>query len=87
MIEQAKTYHLQKELLEAVGLSANEAADSKIDSMVSAAGDRLQSTTGTVGEQLREGAEQVQQGAHGLWRRMKETASNLQERSAQVFEK
>ncbi len=79
VIERAKTNHQESALLEAVGLSATGAAKSKAGSLTAATGDRLKTTTATAGEHLQEGA------AH-LWDKVKETANDLQGRSAQAID-
>jgi uncharacterized protein YrrD len=79
VIERAKTNHQESALLEAVGLSATGAAKSQAGSLTAATGDRLKTTTTTAGEHL-------QEGAANLWDKVKETANDLQGRSAQAID-
>lgn len=86
VIERAKANHREGYLLKAVGLSAGEAVQARSSSTLTLAGDRLQGTSHTTGEQLHRAGEQMQAGARGLWSQVKETASEVQRRSAQAFE-
>lgn len=79
VIDRAKAYHQETELLEAVGLSTPEAAKSKASLLVSTTGDRLQTTTAVAREQL-------QEGAANLWDKVKETASDLQEKGTKIID-
>jgi uncharacterized protein YrrD len=79
VIERAKTNHQESALLEAVGLSTTGAAKSKAGSLTAATSDRLKTTTATAGEHL-------QEGAANLWDKVKETANDLQGRSAQAID-
>jgi uncharacterized protein YrrD len=75
VIDRAKTYHQEPALLEAVGLSA---------------GDAVKGSASATGQQLKEktldATEQIRTGAKGLWEQVKETTSELQERSTQAVE-
>jgi uncharacterized protein YrrD len=75
VIDRAKTYHQESALLEAVGLST---------------GDAVKGTASATGQQLKEktldATEQIRTGAKGLWEQVKETTSDLQERSTQAVE-
>jgi uncharacterized protein YrrD len=75
VIQRAKTYHQESSLLEAVGLSTGDA----VKGSASATGQQLKEKTLDATEQLRTGAK-------GLWEQVKETTSDLQERSAQAVE-
>jgi uncharacterized protein YrrD len=72
VINRARTYHKEVELLDAVGLSANEAARAHATAVASSAGDRLQHTT-----------QQAHTGAGNLWERVKTSVSGFQERTEQ----
>jgi uncharacterized protein YrrD len=79
VIERARHNHQEPALLDAVGLSAQGAAQSKATTLATVGGDRLKNTTATA-------SEQIQEGAANLWEKVKETASDLQERSGQALE-
>ncbi len=75
VIERAKTAHQESALLDAVGLSTSGAATTSANNLAATAGDRLKTTTAT-----------AQEGAANLWEKVKETASDLQERSTQALD-
>ncbi len=75
VVEQAKFYHRERLLMQAVGLSTGEALQGSASHAVAGAGDRLQNT-----------GDQLQAGARGLWHQVQQTASDLQHRSAQATE-
>jgi uncharacterized protein YrrD len=79
VIDRAKLNHQESALLEAVGLSTPGAVKSKASNFAAVGSDRLKSTTAIAGEQL-------QTGAANLWEKVKETASDLQERSGQAID-
>ena len=72
VVNRARTFHKEAELLDAVGLSSTEAARAQAGGALSAAGDRLSMTT-----------QQAKAGAGNLWERLKEKVNDLSERSAQ----
>jgi uncharacterized protein YrrD len=72
VINRARTFHKEAELLEAVGLSPSAAARAQAGGTISAAGDRLSAST-----------QQAKQGASNLWERLKEKVNDLNERTAQ----
>jgi uncharacterized protein YrrD len=74
VIERAKTNHQESALLDAVGLSAAGAAQSKASNLATATGDRFKATTAV-----------AQDGATHLWDKVKETASDWQERSTEAI--
>jgi uncharacterized protein YrrD len=74
VIERAKTTHQEAALLEAVGLSSSTAAQSQAGNLANTTGDRLKATTAV-----------AQEGAANLWDKVKETASDLQERSTEAI--
>jgi sporulation protein YlmC with PRC-barrel domain len=75
VVNRARTYHKEAELLEATGLSTSDAARVQASDTVTGAGDRI-----------RNGTEQAREGASNLWGRVKERVSDLQERTAQEAE-
>ncbi len=74
VIERAKTNHQESALLDAVGLSATGAAQSQANTLAQATGQQLKTTTAV-----------AQEGAANLWDKVKETASDLQGRSAEAI--
>jgi uncharacterized protein YrrD len=79
VIDRAKLNHQEAALLDAVGLSAQGAVQSKASSLANTGSDRLKNTTAIAGEQ-------IQAGAANLWDKVKETATSLQERSGEAIE-
>ncbi len=75
VINRARTYNKEHELLAAVGLSTSAAA-----------GGQLESAADQAGERLRAGAQDAKQQAGNLWERVKEKVSTMQERTAQELE-
>ena len=76
VIERARTYNREQELLAAVGLSSGDAARAQTGAALSSAGEKLD-----------QAAQQTREGASNLWDRVKEKVSDLQERdSAQAEE-
>jgi uncharacterized protein YrrD len=78
-IERAKANHREAALLEAVGLSSNDAAQSQAGSLVTTSGNRLKTTTSAAGERL-------QADATNLWDKLKESATDFQGRSTRAIE-
>ncbi|MDP9314227.1 MAG: PRC-barrel domain-containing protein [Chloroflexota bacterium] len=72
VVNRARTFHKEAELLDAVGLSSTEAARAQAGGALSVAGDRLSATT-----------QQAKAGTGNLWERLKEKVNDLSERSAQ----
>lgn len=79
VLERAKLNHQESALLDAVGLSTQDAVQSQASSIAAVGSDRLKSTTMQVGEQ-------IQTGAANLWDKVKETTTGLQERSTEALE-
>jgi uncharacterized protein YrrD len=79
VIERAKTYHKEQAILSAVGLSNSDAVRDRTRQLASVTGSQLKATTQSTGEQ-------IQLGARNLWVQVKETANELQGRSAEVIE-
>jgi uncharacterized protein YrrD len=79
VIERAKLNHQEPALLDAVGLSTQSAVQSHASNLAAVGSDRLKSTTAVAGEQ-------IQAGAANLWDKVKETATNLQERSTEAID-
>ncbi|MBW4550671.1 MAG: PRC-barrel domain-containing protein [Aphanocapsa sp. GSE-SYN-MK-11-07L] len=61
VIERAKTYHRESDLLEAVGLSSRSAAKSQTDSLLSSTGEQLQHGTSSLWEKVKETAGDLQE--------------------------
>lgn len=79
VIERAKTYHKEQAILNAVGLSRSDAVRDRTRQLASITGSQLKATTQSTGEQ-------IQSGAKNLWVQVKETANELQGRSAEAIE-
>ncbi|HYF63702.1 MAG TPA: hypothetical protein VD886_12860, partial [Herpetosiphonaceae bacterium] len=71
VIERARRYDREQELLQAVGLAPRDAA----------AG-----TAGATGDRIADGAQQVKEGAGNLWDKLKAKVDEAQERGAQKLE-
>jgi uncharacterized protein YrrD len=78
VIARAKHTHQELALLDAVGLSNQDAVQSRANTLAADGSTRLRTTTAVA-------SEQIQQGASDLWDRVKETASDFQERSQQAI--
>jgi uncharacterized protein YrrD len=79
VINRARNTHQESALLDAVGLSTSGAAQSRANTLAKSTGNQIKTTTIIAGEQIQEGATQ-------LWEKVKETASDLQERSTQAID-
>ncbi|NJP08861.1 MAG: hypothetical protein HC866_04755 [Leptolyngbyaceae cyanobacterium RU_5_1] len=86
VIEQTKHYRKEYELLDAVGLSTGEAARYSATDRMAIAGNRVDTATQALGEQLQRGTEQVKIEARNLWQQLRETSRILQERSTRTVE-
>jgi uncharacterized protein YrrD len=75
VINRAKAAHQESALLDAVGLSTSGAATTTANDLATTAGDRLKTSTAS-----------AQVGAANLWDKVKETASDLQDRSTQALD-
>lgn len=82
VINRARTFNVEGELLEATGLSATEAARGAAGSL----GDRISGGAQSAGDRLREGTAQAKEGTSGLLDRVKEKFNNFQERTSQELE-
>ncbi len=78
-IDRAKVTHQESALLTAVGLSAPAAAQTHAGILATTTGERLKTTTVVAGDRL-------QEGAANMWDRVRETANDLQGRSAEAIE-
>jgi uncharacterized protein YrrD len=79
VIERAKTYHKEQAILKAVGLSKGDAVRDRTQQLANVTGSKLKATTQSTGEQ-------IQSNAKSLWIQVKETANELQGRSAEAIE-
>lgn len=86
VLERAKQYRTERDLLGAVGLSTNAAIRSQVNGTTVEAGDRFSSTTQLAGTQVYRGTEQVKQNVRSLWGQIKQTATGIQERSIRTVE-
>jgi uncharacterized protein YrrD len=78
-IDRAKATHQESALLAAVGLSTPAAAQTQAGTLATTTGERLKTTTVVAGDRL-------QEGAANMWDRVRETANDLQGRSADAIE-
>lgn len=79
VIERAKTYHKEQAILSAVGLSKGDAVRDRTQQLANVTGSKFKATTQSTGEQ-------IQSNAKSLWIQVKETANELQGRSAEAIE-
>lgn len=94
VIEQAKRYHQEQSLLQAVGLTTQAALQSTLryraNGVARSTGDQFGTATQSVGEQVSRGADQVKNQvkteAQTLWQQLRVTATDLQARSNRVVE-
>ena len=82
VINRARTYHKEEELMDAVGMSTTDAAREA----TAGAGASVSAAAATAGESLREGTQSVKEGAANLWDRLKTKVSETQETAAQEAE-
>lgn len=75
VVDRAKRYDKEHELLVATGLAPETAARNQASGTANATGDRIA-----------EGAQDVKEGASNLWDKLKEKVSDAQERTAQQIE-
>ncbi|HEY9644501.1 MAG TPA: PRC-barrel domain-containing protein, partial [Coleofasciculaceae cyanobacterium] len=86
VIERAKLYQVEPELLNAVGLSTGDVLRYRASTPVMGVGNRFDSATQTFGTHLSEGTLQVRDGARTLWEQVKQTATDWQKRSVRTVE-
>jgi uncharacterized protein YrrD len=86
VIERAKLYRAEREVLNAVGLSTSAALHDRANSTAASMGNRLSSTTSFTSSQLAQSSAQVKLGARNLWTQMTQAATALQERSSRTLE-
>ncbi len=86
VIERAKIYHKEPELLAAVDLTTGEAVRSLTNNRLAVTSEQLKTSANSVGGKLFDGVVQVKQEAQELLGQVKDTVTNLQERTAQVIE-
>ena len=79
VINRARTYHKEQELMDAVGMSTTDAARSA----ASGTGASMSTTTSDASEALKEGAQNVKEGAANLWDKLKAKVGETQETAAQ----
>lgn len=89
-IERTKAAHQESDLLDAVGLSASDAAQSQAGNFAIAAQSQANNFAMVTGSQLKattaNASERLQSDATNLWAKVKETANEVQGRSAQALE-
>lgn len=77
VINRARTYHKEAELMDAAGVSAGAA---------SGVGASVSSAAATAGDSLKEGTQNVKEGAVSLWERLKTRVGETQETAAKEAE-
>lgn len=87
VIKFARRFHQEESLLQAVGLSTSNAAQSRANSMAMVTGDRLRVRAHKTEDQLQEGAQKLKVEANHLWRQLKTEWANFQDRSSQAIER
>ena len=89
-IERTKAAHQESDLLDAVGLSASDAAQSQAGNFAIAAQSQANNFAMVTGSQLKattaNASERLQSDATNLWGKVKETANDVQGRSKQALE-
>jgi len=82
VIERARTYHMEQELMDAAGLSTTEAARNAASNV----GASISTAATGAGSTVRESAQSAKAGAASLWERLKSKVSESQETAAQEAE-
>jgi len=86
VIKFAQRFHQEEPLLQAVGLSTRDAAQSRANGMAMVAGDRVRVTAYKAEDQLQQGAQKLKVEANQLWRQLKTGMGNFQDRSSEAIE-
>ena len=82
VINRARTYHKEQELMDATGLSTGDAAHGA----VSGAATSISGAASSAGESVREGAQSAKVGAANLWERVKTRVGETQQTMAEEAE-
>lgn len=86
VVKFAQRFHQEELLLQAVGLSTRDAAQSRANGLATVTGDRLRVTAYKAEDQLQEGAQKLKVEANHLWRQLKTGVADFQDRSTQAIE-
>ncbi|MCY7285211.1 MAG: PRC-barrel domain-containing protein, partial [Cyanobacteria bacterium CAN_BIN43] len=86
VIKFAQQFHQEEALLQAVGLSTRDAAQSRANSMAMVTGDRLRVSTHKAEDQIQEGAQKLKVEANYLWQQLRTGVADFQDRSSQAIE-
>ena len=86
VIKFAQQFHQEEALLQAVGLSTRDAAQSRANGMATVTGDRLRVSTHKAEDQLQEGAQKLKVEANHLWQQLRTGVADFQDRSSQAIE-
>jgi uncharacterized protein YrrD len=86
VIKFAQRFNQEESLLQAVGLSTRDAAQSRANGVAMVTGDRLRVTAYKAEDQLQEGAQKLKVEANQMWRQLKTGLADFQDRSAQAIE-
>jgi len=86
VVKFAQRFHQEEALLQAVGLSTRDAAQSRANGMATVTGDRLRVSTHKAEDQLQEGAQKLKVEANYLWQQLRTGVADFQDRSSQAIE-
>jgi len=86
VIEKARQYGLEAALLEAVGLTVEEAVRTEAKDWLAQSGESLKTGAQKAGERLQEGLKEAKAGTQHLWDKTKERATELQVETTQAIE-
>jgi len=86
VVKFAQRFHQEESLLQAVGLSTRDAAQSRANGMATVTGDRLRVSTHKAEDQLQEGAQKLKVEANHLWQQLRTGVADFQDRSSQAIE-
>lgn len=86
VVKFAQRFHQEESLLQAVGLSTRDAAQSRANGMATVTGDRLRVSTHKAEDQFQEGAQKLKVEANHLWQQLRTGVADFQDRSSQAIE-
>ena len=86
VVKFAQRFHQEESLLQAVGLSTRDAAQSRANGMATVTGDRLRVSTHKAEDQIQEGAQKLKVEANYLWQQLRTGVADFQDRSSQAIE-
>jgi uncharacterized protein YrrD len=86
VIEQAKRYHREADLLEAIGLSPRDAIRTHTSSTLSRTSDRFNRSAQSFGDRMHEEVAELNNEARVFWQNLRSNASSIQQQSARKLE-